>query len=179
MQIKPPPEQIEIEKAIIMAVDCITKKCRNPKPVLLHSLRVGFKLQELNQPKEVIIAGILHDLIEDTDCKINRIKREFGLKVAKLVSACSQVKGEDYKVRWYKLLNNVKKAGKEAMLIKVVDGDDNLPYTPLVKSPKELKKVLWKHQMVIEKLKSKIGHLKIFKEYHKNYKEMLKKLKKM
>jgi len=179
MQIKSPPEQVEIEKAIIMAVDCIGRKCRNPKPVLLHSLRVGFKLQELNQPKEVVITGILHDLIEDTDCEINQIKREFGPKVAKLVSACSQAKGKDYKVRWHKLLNNVKKTGKEAMLIKVVDGDDNLPYTSLVKSSKELEKVLWKHQMVIEKLNPKIGELKIFKEYHKNYKDILRKLKKM
>lgn len=103
MNIKPPKEQIKIEKAIIMLVYCVIRKCRNPKPVILHSLRVGLKLQELNQSKEVVIAGILHDLIEDTNCKISQIKKKFGSKVAKLVSACSLPNIKNDKTRMIKL----------------------------------------------------------------------------
>lgn len=174
MDIKPPKEQIEIEKAIIMLVDCITKKCSNEKPLILHSLRVGFKLQELNQSKEVVLAGILHDLLEDTDCKISQIKKKFGHKVTKLVLACTFPKVKDDKLRWIKLLNNIKKAGKKAMIIKIIDANDNLPYTALVKNKDYLKRILWKHQMLIEKLKPEIGNLKIFKEYYKKYKKIIK-----
>lgn len=166
-----------MEKAIIMAVDCIKKKCTNEKPLILHSIRVGFKLNEFNQPKEVVIAGILHDLVEDTDCTISQIKKKFGQKVAALVSACSCPYQKNDKDRWLKFLNKIKKAGKRAMFIKLADANDNLPYTELIKDPAYLKRILWKHQMVIEKLKPKMKSSKIFKEYHKNYKNMLGKLK--
>ena len=166
-----------MEKAIIMAVDCIKKKCTNEKPLILHSVRVGFKLKELNQPKEVVIAGILHDLVEDTDCTISQIKRKFGQKVASLVSACSCPYQKNDKDRWLKFLNKIERAGKRAIFIKLADANDNLPYTELIKDQAYLKRILWKHQMVVEKLKPKMKNYQIFKEYYKNYKKMLRKLK--
>jgi len=57
MKIKPPEEQIDFEKAIVMLVDCVKQGCNNDKPLILHSLRVGFKLWEIGQPNEVIVAG--------------------------------------------------------------------------------------------------------------------------
>jgi len=153
MNIKPTKEQIEMEKAIIMLVDCITKECSNEKPLILHSLRVGFKLWELGQPKEVVIAGFLHDLLEDTSCIINQIKEKFGNKVANLVSACTLPDIKNDEERWLTFLKQIKKAGEEAMIIKIIDANDNLSYTVLIKNKDYLKRILWKHQMLIEKLK--------------------------
>jgi len=177
MNIKPPKEQIEIEKAIIMLIDCVKKGCSNDKPLILHSLRVGFKLQELKQLKEVVIAGILHDLVEDTNCTINQIKEKFGDKVANLVSACTLPDIKNDKTRWLTFLEQIKKAGKEATIIKIIDANDNLPYTALVKNKDYLKRILWKHQILIEKLKPEIGNLKIFRKYCKKYEQIIKKLK--
>ena len=69
-----------MEKAIIMMVDCIKRGCRNDKPLILHSLGVGFKLWEIGESKEVVIAGFLHDLLEDTNCKEEEIKKNLETK---------------------------------------------------------------------------------------------------
>ena len=178
MQIKPSQKEREMERAIIILVNCINKKCRNPKPVILHGIRVGLELFRLNQPKEVIVAGILHDLIEDTNCKIDLIKNSFGQKVANLVSALTQEKIKDYKKRWYILIDKIKRAGKGAMLIKVVDTNDNLTHLPLIKNRKVLKETLWKYQLVIESFRPFLGNFKIFKEFEKKYKKTITKLRK-
>lgn len=180
MNIIPPQKDKEIEKAIILLVDCVKKNNRNPKPLILHSVRVGMKLFDLSQPKEVIVAGILHDIIEDTNCKIGQIKKDFGLVVANLISALTQEDIEDYKKRWHVLLNKIKKAGKEAMIIKVVDNNDNLiHYLPLVKDRQTIKESLWKHYFTIASLKPYLADIKVFKEYCKNYKLTALKLRRL
>ncbi len=177
MDIKPPKVEKDIEKAITMLVDCVRENCRNPKPLIIHSIRVGLRLIELKQPQEVIIAGILHDLVEDTNCTLGQIKKEFGFGVANLVSALSQEKIKDYKKRWHILLDKIKRVGKKAMLIKVVDIYENLPYLPLVKSRQILREIYWKHNFAMDQLKPYIGHLKIFKKCLNEHKEMFKRLK--
>jgi len=52
---------------------------------ITHPIKVGFILQSLNMPYAVIIAGILHDTIEDTDATYDEIVQEFGIEVADLV----------------------------------------------------------------------------------------------
>jgi len=74
-----PHIQKEIERAIIFMIQKIQERCYNEKPLILHSIKVGLRLLEQNKEKEVVIAGFLHDLIEDTDCKIKEIKEEFGV----------------------------------------------------------------------------------------------------
>ena len=50
-----------------------------------HPIKVGFMLQSLNMPYAVIIAGILHDVLEDTDATYDELVIEFGIEVAALV----------------------------------------------------------------------------------------------
>ncbi len=170
MKINPPEREKQIEKAITLLVKHVIKKCRNPKPLILHSIRVGIRLIELNKSKETIIAGILHDIIEDTNCKISEIRKEFGLKVANLVFSLTQEDIIDYKKRWGVLLKKIKKEGKEAMLIKILDSNDNLiHYFRLIKDKKTKEETLWKYHFTIKSLKPYIGNTKAFKEYLKNY----------
>lgn len=165
-----------MEKAIIMLADCVRKNCRNPKPLILHSIRVGLKLLELRQPKEVVIAGILHDLIEDTDCTIGQIRKTFGVKVARLVSSVTQEKLKDYKKRWYILMEKIKKEGKSAMILKLVDMNENLVYIPLMKDREELKKIQWKNNFAMSQLKPHIGNLGVFRECGNAYKRTFRNL---
>ncbi len=166
----------EMERAIIMLVDCVKKKCRNEKPVILHSLRVGFKLFEMGQPKEVVIAGLLHDLVEDTNCTLRQIKDVFGDRVAILVSAVTQVKEKDYKKRWLILMKKIEKAGKAAMLLKLIDVGENVLYVPFIKEKEEIQAVYWKHNFVMKWLKPYFGTRKIYREYRDAYQKVFKKL---
>jgi len=174
MKIKPPDEQTEFEKAIILLVDCVKEYCNNDKPLILHSLRVGFKLWEFEQPNEIIIAGFLHDLLEDTNCKIEKIKEKFGDRIAKLVLACTLLNIKNDEERWLMFLGQIKKAGKEVIIIKIADAYDNLSFVVLIKDRDYLKKILWKHKMIIEKLGPEVKDAKIFKEYSENYKKIIK-----
>ncbi len=80
-----------------------------------------------------MIAGFLHDLIEDTDCRIEEIKNEFGEKVATLVEACTFDRDvKNYKERWRNLISSIKKAGRDALVIKLIDQMENLPYYILI-----------------------------------------------
>jgi len=104
-----PHIQKEFETAIVFLIQKIKEHCYNEKPLILHSIKVGLKLMKQRESKEVIIAGFLHDLIEDTDCKIEEIKEEFGEKVATLVEACTFDRNiKIYKERWSKLISNIK-----------------------------------------------------------------------
>lgn len=178
MRVKFPQKEREMEEAITMLVNCVSKHCRNPKPLILHSIKTGLELFRLNQSKEIIIAGVLHDLIEDTNCKIGLIKNSFGEDVADLVSALTQEKIKDYKKRWHILIDKIKKAGRGAMLIKLVDVYDNLTYLPLIKSPQVLKIHLWKYQLVRDSFRPFLGKLKAFREFEKRYKTTIAELRK-
>lgn len=168
-------QEKEIEAAVLMLVDCVRKNCRNPKPLIWHSLKVGCKLYELGESKEIVIAGILHDLLEDTSCKISQIKNKFGPKVTDLVLASTfDARIKDYKERWRKSIAQIKKAGPKAMLIKIIDANNNLSFISLIEDENKLKEVLWKHRLIIDSFKPEMDKSPVFKEYQENIKKTLK-----
>ncbi len=61
-------------------------------PYILHPMAVGMILDRLGYDEDVVIAGLLHDAVEDTEATLDAIEREFGEPVAALVSHCSEVK---------------------------------------------------------------------------------------
>ena len=72
---KNPAFDDQLEQAIIFLVTTFQQSGNNPKPVILHSIRVALFLYEYHYPEEVIIAGALHDLVEDTNCLLYKSKR--------------------------------------------------------------------------------------------------------
>lgn len=59
-------------------------------PYITHPFAVGMLLQKAGCSDEVIVAGILHDTLEDTPTTYNQLVSHFGEKVAKLVKAASE-----------------------------------------------------------------------------------------
>lgn len=158
----------EVEEAIIFMVEKIKKSCKNDKPLILHSLRIGMMLMEMEEKKEVVLAGFLHDLLEDTNCQVKEIEKRFGKKVARLVSACTMdYKIKDYKERWGKLSAKIKKVGWPAKIIKLADQIDNWPYYILISGASKKREVIWKHRFFISRFKKKLAHLEIFQNYQK------------
>ena len=163
-----PHIQKEFETAIVFLIQKIQERCYNEKPLILHSVRVGLRLIELNEAKDVVVAGFLHDLIEDTDCKIEKIKDEFGERVATLVAACTFDRGiKDYKERWQKLIANIKQVGRDALIIKLADQIENSPYYMLISDEEKKKEVMWKHKFFIGECRNNLQKLSMFKNYEK------------
>ena len=59
----------------------------NDKPVLLHSIRVGFHLYELGYSEDIVLAGLLHDILEDTKTSKSDLQDKFGVKITQMVFA--------------------------------------------------------------------------------------------
>jgi (p)ppGpp synthase/HD superfamily hydrolase len=59
-------------------------------PFVVHPIEVASLLHEAGYPDEVIAAGVLHDVIENTDTKPQEITQRFGSKIALLVTAVSE-----------------------------------------------------------------------------------------
>lgn len=57
----------------------------NPKPVIFHSVQVGVHLYNHDYESDIVIAGILHDVVEDSETTVAEIEERFGSRVAQLV----------------------------------------------------------------------------------------------
>jgi len=61
------------------------------KPYLEHCLEVAFILAEQHLDSATIAAGLLHDVVEDTDVTIEKVAEEFGDEIADLVDGVTKI----------------------------------------------------------------------------------------
>ncbi len=81
-----------IEKAYNYACDKHKdQKRKSGEPYIIHPLCVGLILADLELDKETITAGLLHDVIEDTDATYEDISRDFSEEVALLVDGVTKL----------------------------------------------------------------------------------------
>jgi len=67
------------------------QKRHSGEPYITHPVEVAIILAELEMDKETIIAGILHDVVEDTSMTLDQLKAEFGTEVAELVDGVTKL----------------------------------------------------------------------------------------
>ena len=81
-----------LEESIIYATVLYQGKVRklSSVPYILHPMEVAQILSTLTDDQEVITAGMLHDIVEDTDGTLEEIEKRFGKRVAFLVSSESE-----------------------------------------------------------------------------------------
>lgn len=61
------------------------------EPYFNHCFQTAIKLAKLRLPSDVIAAGLLHDVPEDTDRTLDEVQKEFGEDVARMVEACTKL----------------------------------------------------------------------------------------
>ena len=72
-----------IEKAIKLATEAHEGQTRKSgEAYISHPLAVMKILEDWGMDEDTVIAGVLHDTIEDTDMTLEQIKSEFGEPVA-------------------------------------------------------------------------------------------------
>ena len=151
----------------------INQSGKNPKPVILHSIRVGLNLYNLGCPRDIVVAALLHDILEDTDTSPDDIKKKFGEKIARLIQSCSfNDKIADKTERYKEATTRCLAAGKEALIIKAADFINNIPYTLDKSVDDKMREFLRdKAWFFIEKARPIIANEKIFTELKRCFNE--------
>lgn len=86
-----------IEKAYNVAYNAHKDQVRKSgEPYIIHPLCVAIILADLELDKETIVAGLLHDVVEDTILTDEEIKVEFGADVALLVDGVTKLQQLHY-----------------------------------------------------------------------------------
>ena len=74
-----------------------------------HCIAVGVQLSSWNMDRDVVIAGLLHDTLEDTDLSKEEIKTHFNEEIANLVEGVSKLSDIKFNSRQQKQVENFMK----------------------------------------------------------------------
>ncbi len=174
----------KLDKAIkfaTMAHKSQMRKTDSDLPYSYHVMSVGFLLLKAGFSDDVVIAGILHDVIEDCGVTKEEITNLFGENVAYIVSSVSEDKTIGLEIRKQEYMNHVMNGSDEVKAVFAADkicnvhnlldllekGEDLSKYfkrdtgTVILKYVNYVDslKSVWNHELV-EELKSVIEDLK-------------------
>lgn len=172
-----------IQKAVLVHKNQI-RRTPDEMPYISHLFSVFALLLTYTRDEDILIAGLLHDAIEDTDYTFEELEGDFGPRVREIVAGVTEEKsrgGKKLPWRERKLgnLNNLKNSSQESMLISAVDKIYNL--NALV-NDRELygdsmwdflqpgaKEKLWFHREVIDILQSKFNNSRALEDVKRAY----------
>ncbi len=127
-----------------------TKRKATNVPYIIHPLSVAVNLMKTNASEELVVAGLLHDLIEDEGVKLSEISANFGEKVASLVKGASEPtklrkSTSDPKKTWKKrkqrTIEFIRGADKDLKLLSCADKLSNIKDT--IEDHNRLGEKLW------------------------------------
>jgi (p)ppGpp synthase/HD superfamily hydrolase len=99
-------------------------------PYIAHPVHVSLILIRHGFGEDLAIAGLLHDVVEDTDVPLDRITAEFGDVVARLVAAVSETKTANgaelpWEQRKAEKLARLREGGADVAALKAADALHN------------------------------------------------------
>lgn len=146
-------------------------------PYIVHPFSVAWILSGYDVPEDVIIAGLLHDVLEDVaEVTPEEIRQRFGEHVLSIVLQVTEKKDprrqDAAKETWHErktlYLERLRTASREAMLVSAADKLHNIKSITLshkklgdavwthFNAPRE--KILWYYGEVVKLLESRLDH---------------------
>ncbi len=168
----------KIQKAIYIATHQHRHQERNfsKLPYIVHPFSVAWLLSEQTKDEDIIIAGLLHDVIEDTDnYGYEEILRDFGERVARIVAEVTETKGLDWKERKEKYIEVFESSSQESLMVAAADKIHNLSSlheeiletgdNPFEKKFKSYEESKWFYETVYEVMERRLENKILLNEY--------------
>jgi RelA/SpoT family (p)ppGpp synthetase len=108
------------------------QKRKSGDPYIVHPVAVAQSLIELNCDDETICAGILHDVLEDTDVSLDDLAKVFGKEITSLVDGVTKLGKLNFKSSEQEQANNFRKMllaiakDMRVVLVKLADRLNNM-----------------------------------------------------
>lgn len=117
------------------------RKGPGAEPYINHLVEVGFLLSDVGQvdDREILIASVLHDTVEDTATSLSEIAELFGSRVSQLVQAVTNDKALPKTERKRLVLEHLAHAEDAVKLIKLADLCSNIASVPGDWAPDRIK----------------------------------------
>lgn len=101
-----------------------------PLPFITHLMATAFILHDYTDDEDIIVAGLLHDTLEDTDYTEDELTEDFGGRVALLVTTLTEPTHEgNQKLSWLErkqaYVRQLKRGDEGALLIAAADKTHN------------------------------------------------------
>lgn len=121
-------------------------------PYICHLCDVAFGIE--CPTYEEFTAGLLHDVVEDTDKTVEDVDKEFGTKVAQIVFLLTKNKDLTYQENIEHIINS---GNKSAMKVKLADNKANLSGDKSDISPEKAKSLDKRYRKSIKMLESALN----------------------
>lgn len=107
------------------------RKGKVPFPYVIHPFSVACIIADYTDDEHTIIAGLLHDTIEDTEYTFAELEEDFGKAVCGIVrEVTSPVSGgsdlDDWKAKHARYVAQLKNASNEALVVAAADKIHNM-----------------------------------------------------
>jgi len=125
------------------------QKRKSGEPYFIHCVEVAKTLASWKMDKTTIIAGLLHDTVEDTDVTLNQLKENFGTDLSNLVDGLTKIAGITYSSRKEKQAGNFMKmllSVAQDLRVIIIKFADRLHNMETIRSMPQLKR----HRIAIE-----------------------------
>ncbi|MBQ8603642.1 MAG: bifunctional (p)ppGpp synthetase/guanosine-3',5'-bis(diphosphate) 3'-pyrophosphohydrolase [Oscillospiraceae bacterium] len=122
------PQSDLLHTAIRFATDAHAGQLRKGSdvPYIVHPMEVLQLLTDMNSDENLQIAGVLHDVVEDTPVTIEQVEEIFGREVARLVASHTEEKGKSWREQKRATIEIVKNADKPVQMLIMADKISNL-----------------------------------------------------
>ena len=114
---------INFEKAVRMLMEHMPESEANSrKPIAFHDIRVGVYLFEHGYSADIVLAGVLHDMIEWSSATQQMVRDEFGDSIVQLVLASTKDDSIlDKEEKTKELIRRCIANGQDALIVKAAD----------------------------------------------------------
>lgn len=173
---------LAIERATL-AHSCQKRKGTNI-PYIVHPFEVAQILTATGCNEHTIIAGLCHDLLEDTPVSKQELQAEFGVRVAEIVAACTEQHGgwearKAHTVRYMRECNDI-----EILQVSCADKLSNLRSIKddLLRDGERVwdrfrrtkDKIAWYYGSLLEAYRPHLAPYSMFRELEELYQELFK-----